>query len=183
MRLFFTARVPYFRRVLLVESGSRYLLEGLLPGIYGSHPELERVDIVTCFPGTPARFDEARGEVLRVHKFQGSEGRKRLFDLVKERGYDICCIICSGEAVMTKWKWAVAAHAPSKLLILNENGDYFFADHTQIRTIWKFVLFRAGLTGANAVSTLGRLAVFPFTFAYLLGFAAWVHLRRKVRML
>ncbi len=181
MRLFFTTRIPYFHRVLLVESGSRYLLEGLLPGFYSYHPEIRRVDVVTCYPGAPANFDHTRGEILRVHKYQGSDGRKRLYNLIQERGYDICGIICSGEAVMTKWKWAIAAKAPSKVFILNENGDYFYLDHSQLATIRQFVMFRAGLTGAGAVSTLGRLVLFPFSLAYLLAFACWVHLQRKVR--
>ena len=181
MRLFFTARIPYFHRVLLVESGSRYLLESLLPGVYSYHPEIQRVDVVTCFPGSPANFDPERGEILRIHEFRGREGRKRLYKLMKERGYDICGIICSGEAVMTKWKWAIAAKAPSKVFILNENGDYFYLDHSQLTTIRKFAMFRAGLTGAGAVATLGRLVVFPFSLAYLLAFAGWVHMRRKVR--
>ncbi len=183
MRLFFSSRIPQFERVVLVESGSRYLVEDLLPGIYHHHPHLERVDVITCFPGAPSTFDHARGEILRVHQFQGRAGRARLYKHLKKTGYNVCGIICSGEAVMTKWKWAIAAHAPAKVFVLNENGDYFYVDHSQFSVIRKFILFRAGLTGANAVSTVGRLMVFPFTFAYLLGFAAWVHLRRKVRML
>ena len=79
MRKFLTAAIPPFHRVLLVESGSRYLLEDLLPGIYSHHPECERADVVTCFPGAPSTFDASRGEVLRVHQFQGREGRKRLY--------------------------------------------------------------------------------------------------------
>ncbi|HNY39767.1 MAG TPA: hypothetical protein PKJ41_05210 [Bryobacteraceae bacterium] len=183
MRLFFKRRIPHFERVLLVESGSRYLLEALLPGIYHHHPQLERVDVITCFPGAPATFDHSRGEILRVHQFQGGAGRARLYQNLKKTDYNICGIVCSGEAVMTKWKWAIAAHAPAKVFILNENGDYFWVDYSQIPVMRKFVLYRAGLSGANAVSTIGRLALFPFTLGYLLAFAGWVHLRRKVRML
>lgn len=182
MRLFFSSRIPHFERVVLVESGSRYLLEDLLPGVYHYHPRLERVDVITCFPGSPSTFDHSRGEIIRIHQFQGSAGRSRLYEHLKKVDYNICGIICSGEAVMTKWKWAIAAQAPAKLFILNENGDYFWFDHSQLSVIRKFVLFRAGLSGANAVSTIGRLALFPFTLAYLLAFAGWVHLRRKVRM-
>jgi hypothetical protein len=168
---------------VLVESGSRYLLDELLPGIYSHHPHLERVDLITCYPGAPAAFDHARGRILRVHEFRGGAGRARLYAHLKETGYNICGIICSGEAIMTKWKWAVAAHSPSKVFILNENGDYFWVDRSQLSVIRKFVMYRAGLSGANAVSTLGRLVLFPFTLAYLLAFAGWVHLRRKVRTL
>jgi hypothetical protein len=183
VRYFFTSRIPQFRRVVLVESGSRYLLEDLLPGVYSSHPGMERLDIVTCFPGTPAGFDPAKGEIHRVHLYRGREGQKRLFRLVRSTGYDICGIICSGEPLMTRWKWAIALAAPSKLLVLNENGDYFWADWSNRRIIRHFMLFRTGLAGDGAITLLGRLLVFPFALTYLLVFAAWVHLRRKVRTL
>lgn len=81
---------------------------------------------------------------------------------------------------MTKWKWVIAARLPAKVFVLNENGDYFWLDYSQWRVIRHFVLFRAGLSGAGAVRTLARLALFPFTILYLLLYAAAVHLRRKV---
>jgi hypothetical protein len=82
---------------------------------------------------------------------------------------------------MTKWKWALVAQVPAKTFLLNENGDYFYLDHGHWRTLKHFVLFRAGLAGSEGVTTLLRLALFPFTFTYLLLFAAYVHLRRLVR--
>lgn len=166
---------------MLVESGSRYLIEHLLPGLYSSHPKNERVDLITCFPGLPAGFDESRGQVFRTTDYQGRAGRKRLYAHLKAERYDILGMICSGEAIMTKWKWALALQAPSKVFILNENGDYFWLDRSQWRTIKHFVLFRAGLAGAEGVATLARLALFPLTFTYLLLFAAYVHLRRATR--
>ena len=77
--------------------------------------------------------------------------------------------------------WWLAAKVPAKLFIINENGDYFWVDWSQWRIIAHFALFRAGLTGAGAVPTLARLLFFPFTFAYLLSFAGWVHLKRRLR--
>jgi hypothetical protein len=38
-----------------------------------------------------------------------------------------------------------------------------------------------GLTGTDAVTTVTRLVLFPFTLCYLMIYAAAVHLRRKVR--
>ena len=69
---------------------------------------------------------------------------------------------------MTKWKWALAAQVPAKLFVVNENGDFFWVDYTNWRIIVHFFLFRAGLTGAEAVPTLTRLALFPFTLLFLL---------------
>jgi len=133
---------------------------------------------VTVFPRT---FDETRGQVFRTTDFSGRAGRKRLYHLLRTKQYDILGIICSGEPIMTKWKWSLALQVPAKVFILNENGDYFWFDRGQWRTIKHFALFRAGLSGAEGVATLVRLALFPFTFTYLLLFAAYVHLRRALR--
>lgn len=181
MRYFISRDIPPFRRVLLVESGSRYLFESLLPGLYCTHPENLRVDLVTCYPGLPAGFDSARGDVFRVADYLGRAARKGLYARLTAGQYDIIGIICSGEAIMTKWKWALAWQVPAKLFILNENGDYFFVDRGQLGVIKHFALYRAGLSGSAGVTTLMRLALFPFTFAYLLLFAAYVHLRRIAR--
>jgi hypothetical protein len=43
-----------------------------------------------------------------------------------------------------------------------------------------FILFRAGLTGAAAIPTIARLLFFPLSLAYLLLYAAFVHLRRAI---
>lgn len=181
MRYFLSEHIPVHRRVLLIESGSRYLFEHMLPGLYASHPTLERVDLVTCFPGLPAGFDESRGRVFRVTDYGGRAGRTRLYAELKAVGYDIYGMICSGEPIMTKWKWALVAQVPAKTFLLNENGDYFYLDRGHWRTLKHFVLFRAGLAGSEGVTTVLRLALFPFTFTYLLLFAAYVHLRRLVR--
>ena len=37
------------------------------------------------------------------------------------------------------------------------------------------------MSGAEGVATLTRLALFPFTFTYLLLFAAYIHARRFLR--
>lgn len=183
MRYLFSPFIPPFRRVLLVESGSRYLLDELIPGIFNNHPECEAVDLVTCFPGLPRTFDEARGRVFRVWEYAGRARRKQLYGILRAGRYDVCGIICSGEPVMTKWKWALAAQLPAKVFVLNENGDYFWLDRSNWRTIRHFVLFRLGLSGMAGVRTLAGIALLPFTLSYLLMYAAWVHLRRKVRLL
>ena len=92
-------------------------------------------------------------------------------------------MICAAEPIMTKWKWWLAARLPSKIFVINENGDYFWLDWGHWRLILKFVLYRAGLTGSAAVPALARLVLFPLTLAYLLLYAGTVHLRRKIRTL
>jgi hypothetical protein len=179
MRLFFRARVPHFRRILIVESGSRALLEKLIPSLLAQHPDLH-IDLVTCYAGEPAGFRPTHGQVFRTTDYGGPDGRDKLLaDLLVHR-YEILGILCSNEPIMFKWKWWLAWKLPAKVLIINENADYFWFDYTNWKTIRHFVLFRAGLSGANAAATLGRLLLFPFTLLYLLLYAAVVHLRRKV---
>ena len=182
MRYFFRRRIPEFRRVVVVESGSRQLLEDLLPGIYELYAEkIESLDLVTCYSGAPVAFRADRGKVYRVTDYPGGEARSRLYRELGRNKYSIIGIVCSGEPIMTKWKWVLAARVRAKLFILNENGDYFWADWGHWKNIRHFVAYRSGLAGAGAVPAIARLVLFPFTLLYLLLFAAAVHLRRKVR--
>lgn len=164
----------------MVESGSRYLVEDMLCGLYDLYPQM-RFDLLTCYAGLPKTFRQDRGDVFRVTDYPGGAGRSQLYQLLKARHYTVLGIVCAGEPIMTKWKWVTVAHIPAKLFILNENGDYFWVDYSNWKTIKHFVLFRAGLAGAGAVRTLTRLLLFPFTLAFLLLYAGTVHLRRKLR--
>jgi hypothetical protein len=180
LRYFFRRAEPAFTRVLLVESGSRRLFEKLIPLLYERHGEEMEIDLVTCFAGVPRGF---RGTVYRVGDYNGPEGRRRLYAELAARDYRILGMICSAEPIMTKWKWMLAARLPSKVFALNENGDYFWLDRGHGRAMINFVLFRAGLTGAAAISTIARLLCLPLALAYLLTYAGVVHLRRRIRIL
>ncbi len=181
MRYFLRRRLPEVKRILLVESGSRYLLEGLIPGIRRTYGDDVFVDLVTCYAGLPKGFEPRNTVAYRVTDYRGPEGRKRLFQELRANRYSIMGIVCSAEPIMTKWKWALTARLPAKVFVLNENGDYFWLDWGHWRAIRGFVLFRAGLAGAGAVRTLARLAFFPFTLCYLILYAAAVHARRALR--
>jgi len=180
MKYFFTRRQPEVSRILLVESGSRYLLEGLISGIRSTYGDDVFVDLVTCYPGMPEGFQAASTTVYRVTDYRGRAGRARLYQELGANRYSIMGIICSAEPIMNKWKWALAARLPAKVFILNENGDYFWVDYGHWSVIRHFALYRAGLAGAGAVRTLARLALFPFTLLFLLSYAAFVHLTRRV---
>jgi len=182
MRLFLSRRVPLFSRLLLVESGNRELFEELLTKLYELHPKMI-ADLVTCYAGEPKGFRTDRGSVYRVTDYRDLASRKKFYAALRANGYSIVGIICSGEPIMTKWKWMLAFQVPAKVFVLNENCDYFWLDRSQLGYIRHFILFRAGLTGAGAVRTIGRLVLFPFTLLYLILFAAAVHTRRKLRIL
>jgi len=179
MKYFFRRRVPPFDRLVLIESGSRHILESLIPRLRANHGA-EQMDLVTCYAGDPRHFDPENGKVFRVTGYVGRAARKRLYTELLEREHTIGVIVCSGEPIMTKWKWMLAARLPVKFLIVNENADYFWCDRGNWKTIRHFFLFRAGLTGAGAVRTVAGIALFPFTLAYLLIYTAFEHLKRKV---
>ncbi|HTM51023.1 MAG TPA: hypothetical protein VL285_20140 [Bryobacteraceae bacterium] len=178
MRYFFSRLQPEATRILLIESGSRYLLEGLISGIRATYGNSIFVDLVTCYPGMPEGFDPATTKVYRVTDYRGREGRGRLYRELARNRYSIAGMICSAEPIMTKWKWSLAARLPAKFFILNENGDYFWIDYGHWALIRHFILFRAGLAGAGAVRTLARLALFPLTLLFLLAYAGFAHLTR-----
>ena len=181
MRYFLSRRLPDASRILLVESGARYLLEGLIPGIRSTYGERIFVDLVTCFPGLPRGFDPATTRVYRVNDYRGREGRARLYRELADNSYNILGIVCCAQPIMTKWKWVLALRLPAKVFVLNENGDYFWLDRAHYPAIRHFVLFRAGLAGAGAVRTVARVLLFPFTVLYLLLYAGMVHSRRALR--
>ena len=180
VRYFFTRREPNVSRILLVESGSRALLEGIISGIRKTYGDKIFVDLVTCYSGLPAGFCSETTTVYRVTDYRGRAGRARLYRELARNRYAVLGIICSAEPIMTKWKWMLAARLPAKVFVLNENGDYFWVDWGHWSIIRHFALFRAGLAGSDAVRTLARLALFPFTLLYLLSYAATVHLARRL---
>lgn len=176
LKRFIYKRVPPLNRILLIESGDREILQKLLPSMYDITPY---IDVVTCYGGPPAGFHG--GTIYDIGDYRGAEERKKLYAELWDQHYSAIGIICAGQPIMTKWKWAIAAQIPSKLFIINENADWFWVDRGNWKTIRHFVLFRAGLSGADAVQTLTQLAIFPFTVLFLLVWVALAHTRRKLR--
>ena len=177
MRYFFGPE-PALTRVLFIESGSRALAEWTflhLQALWG--PDVQ-VDLVTCYGGAPAGF----AEVFRIADYGGRPGRQRLVRELRARGYSAAGMICSGESIMTKWKWMIAARVPAKFFIVNENADYFWVQRQNLPVIRRFALVRAGLAGEGSVRTLIRLILFPFSLLFLILYAGFVHARRRVRM-
>ncbi|MBC7927892.1 MAG: hypothetical protein H7039_19780 [Bryobacteraceae bacterium] len=178
LKRFLTNRIPKLNNVVFVESGDREVSERILPALYSQCPY---VDLVTCFGSAPGAFDPARGVVYDIGLYPGKEGRNRLFAELRAKHYSAVGIMCADLPIMFKWKWVIAAQLPGKLFIVNENSDYFWVDRANWQIVRKFILFRFGLSGADAARTLTQLALFPFTVAYLLMYAGWVHGHRAIR--
>lgn len=182
MRYFLTGRLPNATSILLVESGSREIIEKVIPGLRHVWGEQLPIDLVSCFNALPEGFHSATTRVYRVSDYHGRAGRKQLYRLLRERRYSLMGVVCSGEPLMTKWKAALLWQVPAKVFVINENGDYFWLDRLHLKTIREFILLRAGLGEAGAARTLVRLFSFPFTLVYLLLFAMAAHTRRALRI-
>jgi len=181
MRYFFRRAIPPLTRVLLVESGSRSLASRFVPHFLSRFGhEVEQLDVVTCFPGVPEGFPGS-GNVYRTQPYASWSQRLSFLRQLRRRGYTVAAILCSGEPVLLKWKLVLAAALPVKVLIVNENCDYFWLDWGSWRIIRQFLAYRLGLSGIGLASTLGRLLVFPFVLLYLVLYTACVHLRRRMR--
>ena len=180
MRYFFRRYIPPFTRVLLVESGSRGAFDALVPLLYQIHGEAMDLDLLTCHQTTPTGF---RGRVYRVEDYSGPAARRQLFRELASSQYSTLGILCSGEPIMTKWKWALAARLPAKVFVINEFAGFLYLDWGHLRNLAAFARVRLGLTGMAAIPAMVRLLLFPFALAYLLLFTAVVHTKRRIRTL
>ena len=182
MRYFLTGRQPQPAALLLVESGSRRLLEEVAGGLRQSWGADVRIDVATCYDGLPRGFNSAATRVYRVSQYRRLGARLRLVRELARNRYSHLGIVCSGEPILMKWKWALALALPAKVFVVNENCDYFWLDRKHLSVVRRFALARAGMGGAGAVRLPARLLAFPFTLAGLLLYAAAVHARRLLRL-
>ncbi len=74
---FLRTGTPPVSRVLLVESGSRHLIEGVIPHLRNMLGEGTSFDLVTCYAGLPAGLS-AESAVYPVHLYRGRQGPQRL---------------------------------------------------------------------------------------------------------
>jgi hypothetical protein len=180
--LFFASRwTPKLKRVLLVESGSRPAANEFLEEVYGLI-ENEQVDILTCYRTPPEAFDASRGRIFFTHDTRNG-GRGRLFQTLSQSGYSAICMLCTGDSIMTKWKWAAAARIPAKVMIVNENADSFWLDRGHLRDLRNLLIERSGMKEMTPLRTLAHAIAFPFTLAIVVSFAGYMKSRRVLRSL
>lgn len=180
MRSVLSRRTPSLERLLVVESGSRTVTQKFLKSIYQAAAAL---DILTCHSEPPPGFDPSRGRLFLTQHALDRDSRKKLFRQLATSGYSAVCLMCTGESVMTKWKFAAAIQIPARVLIVNENADYFWLSRENWRIIRAMLKHRFGLHGLGPLRILQQTIAFPFTLLLLAGFAVRVHARRILRTL
>jgi hypothetical protein len=176
-----TSAWPETRRILLVESGSRSIIEAAIPRLRKVFGADTAFHLITCYAGAPAELNPA-ATVWRTQHHGSPRGRARLIQEMKNSGITIVAMVCSNEQIMTRWKWWLAWKLPAKVLIVNENADCFWFDTAHLGYLRGFVVSRMGVTGEGTGHALASLAAFPFVLAYLLLYATIVHARRALRM-
>jgi len=181
MRYFFRRLPLPIDRMLVVESGSRTVLEAGIPRFRAVFGDWIRIDLLTCLPGLPSGLDPGQTRVFQVAQYRTGPDRRRLLGELR-RGYSVVAILCTDEPVMTPWKIAAALALPAKVLVFNENSDFFWVDWRHRGALRQFVLFRAGMLDDGAARELFQILTFPFLLAFLLLYAAGVHLIRLGRL-
>jgi hypothetical protein len=79
VRYFLTGRLPKVNSILLVESGTRGLLEGLIGGLRQTWGDQIPIDLVTCYATLPKGFEPHNTRVYRVGDYRGRAARKLLY--------------------------------------------------------------------------------------------------------
>ncbi len=188
MRWFLSRAVPEPSRVLVIESGPRALVERLIPRLREVFGPQTPIDLMTCLPSDPVSLPGAvdphagAGQVWRVTDCPDRRSRWRLLREIRSRRHPITAVICADSALMASWRTAALWMFSSKFLIVNENADFFWLDRGHWRNLLQLWMHRSGVFEESAVRAAARLAAFPFTVVFLLGYAAYVHLTRGVRL-
>ncbi len=174
MRGFLTRRTPPTARILLIESGPRPLGDLAVQRLKQVFGPDTQVDALHCQSGPP----EGAARCWSVN----STGRWALLRELRREGHPTAALLAGGDPIMAPWRWTTLALLPSKFLIVNENGDFFWLDRGHLPTLVQFLQHRSGMGGESAVRSLARIVLIPAALVYLLLYAAAVHTTRALRL-
>lgn len=178
MKYFFRHKTPAARGVLLMESGSPEVSRRALEGIRQIFPQA-RFHLCTCWPDpVPGQF----ASVYRVTDYPSLWGKLRLLLSFRKNRWDVLAILCTGEPVMWPWKTVALFLLPAKVLIVNENADFFWLDWKNRKTLRRFLAIRWGVNQKEFLFTILRALVFPITLLFLLATTGFLYARRWRRL-
>jgi hypothetical protein len=181
MKYFLTGRGPAVDRILLVESGSRHVLERAIAGMNRGFPGA-RLDLCTCFAGVPASVSGIE-RVWRVTDARSLRAKWRMVREIAATRPPVAAMLFSGEPIMFNWKAVLLLLLPSKILLINENGDFFWLDRPNFPTLRQFLGARVGMDGDGMLRGLCRAVSFPFVLVFLILAAGVTYLSRWSRLL
>jgi hypothetical protein len=180
MKFFFSGRGPAVDRILLIESGSRNVLERAIAGMQRGFPGAS-LELCTCFPGLPAAAAFER--VWRVTDAPSLGEKWRMARAIAATRPPVAAMLFSGEPILFNWKAALLLLLPSKILLINENGDFFWLDRPNLPTLRQFVGARLGMNGEGMLRGLCRVIAFPFVLVFLMLAACVTYTMRWSRLL
>ena len=181
MRHFLSGSSPAASRILLVESGSRRVLELAIAGVERGFPGVA-LELCTCYPGLPVA-STAFGKVWRVTDAPSYGPKLRMAREIAATQPPIAALMFTGEPIMFTWKMLLLVLLPSKILLVNENGDFFWLDRPNLSTLRQFLGARLGMNGEGLLRGLCRVVMFPLIFLFLLLSAGISYAMRWSRLL
>ena len=183
MKYFFRQKIPVVHNVLFIESGSREVAHQAWEGVQRIFPGA-RYHLLTCLPDPPSvRFDT----VFRASKYPSWWSKLCLLFSIRRKGWQVMVILCTGERILWRWKIVALALVPAKVLVVNENADFFWLHWGNWRTLRQLLAVRWGvnlleMNLGGLCSTAFRALVFPFTLLFLLFIAASLYTHRWWRL-
>jgi hypothetical protein len=78
VRYFLTGRQPDVSSILLIESGSRAIVERVVSILRRGYGDDVRIDLVSCYATLPEGFGDGT-RIYRVADYRGREGRRQLY--------------------------------------------------------------------------------------------------------
>ncbi|MBI4458678.1 MAG: hypothetical protein HY648_01300 [Acidobacteria bacterium] len=178
--------MPTASDVLVIESGSPEVARRALAGIRRIFPGA-RYHLLTCLPDPPPiRFDT----VFRASDYPSGWSKLRLLLSFRRKGWEVIAILCTGEGILWRWKVLALALVPAKVLVVNENADFFWLHWENWRTLQQLLASRWGMGWAvrwevnlgGPYSIAFHVLVFPFLLLFLLFTAAFLYARRWWRL-
>ena len=139
-----------------------------------------RYHLLTCWPDPPGGLFAS---VFRASDYPSGWEKIRLLISLARRKWRVLAILCTGESVLWRWKMLALALLPAKVLVVNENSDFFWLDWANRRTLRRFLAIRWGVNRDEILSTVLRGLVFPLTLLFLILTALFLYSRRWRRLL
>ena len=84
MKYVLSQKEPAGTRILLIESGSRSIMEGIVAHLRANWGKEMPIDLITCYGGLPAGLDE-NTRVFHVADYSTPELRRKLADELRAR--------------------------------------------------------------------------------------------------